>query len=165
MKRKTGMCETTLVDLLMVCDDLPVSEIQQIEAFSGSAFDSEATALQVMSMTGHRWTCYDLASSEPLVVAGFNRIGATIWRSFMLATNKAWDEHGVEITLHCRRAVKDLMRGQQHIRLETMCLQSRTKARNWYPSIGLEYESTLPAYGANGETAVLYVKTQGSKES
>lgn len=165
MRTKTGIRETTLVDVLIVCKDLPQDEIEQIEAFSGGKFDPEITALQVMSMTGLRWTCYELKSNEPLVVAGFNRVGTKIWRSFMLASNQAWVEHGTEVTMHCRRAVIDLVRGQQHIRLETMCLASRDKARNWYPSIGLEYESHLPAYGAAGETAVLYVKTQGSKES
>ena len=165
MKRKTGVRETTLVDLLMVCADLPQDEIDQIEAFAGSTFNPETVALQVMSMSGLRWTCYELESNQPIVVAGFNRITATGWRSFMLASNTAWAAHGVEVTLHCRRAVKDLAQGRQHFRLETMCLASRSKARNWYPSIGLEYESRLPAYGAGGETAVLYVKTQGSKES
>ena len=165
MRRKTGMRETTLVDVLMVCADLPQDEIDQIEAFSGGKFNPETVALQVMSMDGLRWTCYELESNQPIVVAGFNSVGATIWRSFMLATNKAWAEHGVEVTLHCRHAVSNLVRGRQNIRLETMCLASRSKARNWYPSIGLEYESHIPAYGVSGETAVLYVKTQGSKES
>jgi len=163
--RKTEIRDTSLVDILVVCNDLPQDEIEQIEAFSGGYFDSQDMAVQIMSMGGLKWTCFDKETKEPLVVAGFTQIGATVWRSFMLASNKAWAEYGVEVTLHCRRAVRDLVRGKQHIRLETMCLASRYKAREWYPRIGLEYESTLPAYGVAGETAVLYTKTQGSKES
>ncbi len=163
--RKTEIRNTTLVDVLVVCNDLPQDEIEQIEAFSGGVFDPQDMAVQIMSMGGLKWTCYDKETKEPLVVAGFTQIGATLWRSFMLASQKAWAEHGVEVTIHCRRAVKDLVKGEQHIRLETMCLASRDKARAWYPRIGLEYESTLPAYGAFGETAVLYTKTQGAKEN
>lgn len=163
--RKTEIRNTTLVDTLIVCNDLPQDEIDQIEAFSGGIFDPQDMAVQIMSMGGLKWTCYDKETKEPLVVAGFTQLGATLWRSFMLASQKAWAEYGVEVTLHCRRAVKELVQNKQHIRLETMCLASRDKARAWYPKIGLEYESTLPAYGATGETAVLYTKTQGAKEN
>lgn len=163
--RKTIIGDTSLVDVLVVCSDLPQDEIEQIEAFSGFAFDAQDVAVQIITAPGLCWTCYDKDTKEPLVVAGFTPIGATLWRSFMLASNKAWAEYGIEVTLHCRRAVKNLVKGKQNIRLETMCLASRDKARAWYPSIGLEYESTLPAYGAAGETAVLYVKTQGAKEN
>jgi len=163
--RKTEIRNTTLVDVLIVCNDLPQDEIDQIEAFSGGVFDPQDMAVQIMSMGGLKWTCYDKETKEPLVVAGFTQTGATLWRSFMLASQKAWAEYGVEVTLHCRRAVKELVQNKQHIRLETMCLASRDSARAWYPKIGLEYESTLPAYGVAGETAVLYTKTQGSKEN
>jgi len=163
--KKTDVRDTRLVDILVVTNDLPQDEIEQIEAFSGGVFDPQNMAVQIMSMGGVKWTCYEKETGEPLVVAGFVQIGATLFRSFMLASNKAWDEHGLEVTLHCRRAVKNLVQGKQNIRLETLCLASRDKARKWYPAIGLEYESTMPAYGAAGETAVLYTKTQGSKEN
>jgi len=163
--RNTAMRDTTLVDVIMVASDLPADEIEQIEAFSGHAFDAQDIAVQIITAPGLRWTCYDKDTKEPLVVAGFIPIGVTIWRSFMLVTNKAWAEHGLEVTLHTRRAVKDFMQGRQHARLETLCLASRVKAHDWYKTVGLQYESTLHAYGVNGETAVLYVKTQGSKEN
>lgn len=163
--RKTETRNATLIDILMVCSDLPQDEIEQIEAFSGSKFDAETIAVQIMSLGGSKWTGYDKETHEPLVVAGFTQIGPTLWRSFMLASNKAWAEHGIEVTVECRRAIKQLIQDQQHIRLETVCLASRDKARKWYLAIGLEYESTMPAYGATGETAVLYTKTKGSKEN
>ncbi len=162
--RKTEIRATTLIDVITVCHDLPEDEIEQIEAFTGLGFDAQDMAVQVMTSPGIRTTCVDKKTGAPLVVAGFIPIGATIWRSFMLASNKAWADYGVEVTLHCRRAVRDLVGDEEHIRLETVCLASRHKARAWYPRIGLGYESTLVAYGAAGETAVLYTKTQGSKE-
>ncbi len=164
MKIKTEIRDTTLVDILIVCRNLPQDEIDQIEAFSGDPFDAQNMAVQVMSMPGPKWTCIEKEKGEPIVVAGFFQIGPTIWRSFMLASDLAWDEYGMEVTLHSRAAVKKLIRGEQHIRLETMCLASRDKALEWYPKIGLEYESTLPGYGVNGESAVLYTAIQGAAQ-
>ena len=80
----------------------------------------------------------------------------------MLATNKAWDQFGKEVTKYARDTLNDLVRGQQHIRIETLCLEEREKARAWYPQIGLQYESTLAGYGAKGQSAVIYTKIQGA---
>lgn len=163
--KKTAIRPTMLIDVITVCNDLPEDEIEQIEAFSEYAFDPQDMAVLVMSMPCTKWTGYDVETGVPIVVAGFAQIGPSLYRSFMLASNLAWAEYGVQVTIACRRAVKELIKGKQHIRLETMCLASRDKARAWYLRIGLEYESTLPAYGAAGETAVLYTKTQGAKEN
>ena len=163
--RNTDVRETSLIDVLVVCNDLPADEIEQVQVFSGAVFDPQDMAVQIMTQPGLKWTCYEKESGEPLVVAGFIPIGVSIWRSFMLASKAGWANHGVEITLHCRRTVKDLVRGEQHVRLETLCLASRDKAREWYPKIGLEYESTLKGYGVNGESAVLYTKVQGAEEN
>ena len=163
--RNTEIRDTSLIDVLVVCNDLPDDEIEQIQAFSGIAFDAQDTAVQIMTLAGFKWTCCVKEAGNPLVVAGFIPIGGNVWRSFMLASSAGWAEHGVEITLHCRRAVKNLVQGEQYIRLETLCLASRNKARMWYPKIGLEYESTLKGYGVNGENAVLYTKVQGAEEN
>ena len=160
--RKTAIRNTTLVDILVVTKGLPQDEIDQIEAFSGE-FDPQEQAINIMSTPGPKWTCVVKETNEPLVVAGFIQVGVNIWRSYMLANERAWAEHGVEVTLHCRKAIKDMVQGQQHIRLETICLATREKAQDWYPKIGLEFESTLLGYGVKGETAVMYTKTQGAE--
>ena len=159
---KTEITDVTLVDLLVVCQGLPQDEIDQIEAFTGNAYDPEQIAVQTYSSNGIKWTCRIKETAEPIVVAGFFQVGVSTWRSFMLASDLAWDEYGMEVTLHSRAAVKNLIRGEQHIRLETICLAGRDKALEWYPKIGLEYESTMPGYGVNGESAVLYTATQGA---
>ena len=159
---KTEITNTQLVDILIVCRDLPQDEIDQIEAFSGSRFDPQYMAVDIMSGAGPRWTCKIAETGEPIVVAGFDQIGANIWRSFMLATNQAWEKYGGEVTKHARDTVDQLVRGRQHIRLETICLEEREKARAWYPQIGLEYEATLAGYGTKGQSAVLYTKIQSA---
>jgi len=159
---KTEITNTQLVDILVVSRDLPQDEIDQIEAFSGNLFDPQYMAVEIMSGVGPRWTCKVKETGEPIVVAGFDQIGPNIWRSFMLATNQAWEKYGVEVTHYARDTVDELVRGQQHIRLETICLEEREKARAWYPQIGLKYEATLAGYGTKGQSAVLYTKIQGA---
>jgi hypothetical protein len=161
--RKTEMRATTLVDVLMVLNDLPQDEIEQIEAFSGAQFDAENMAMQIMSMPCPKQTCYEKETGDPLGVAGFAQLGPTLFRTFMLVTNKAWADFGAEVSVLTRRGLKDFIKGHQHVRVETLCLASRDEARAWYERIGLKYESTLHGYGACGESAVLYTKTQGAK--
>ncbi len=165
IQAKTEITDVTLVDLLMVCQALPQDEIEQIEAFTGNPFDPEQLAVSTYSNDGVKWTCRILETGEPIVVAGFFQVGVSTWRSFMLATDKAWAEFGREVTQHCKEIVDQVAGSDEFIRIETMCLASRDKARDWYPSIGLEYEGTLQSYGANGENAVMYVRTNQPSKS
>jgi hypothetical protein len=159
----THVTEMTLVDAIVVLKALPQNEIEQIEAFSGVEFDVETMAMQLMNQNGPKWTCRIIETREPLVVAGFIQIGTTIWRSFMLANERAWAEFGFEVTIHARKAVRLVVKDQEHVRLETVCLATRKTAQEWYPKIGLAYESTLLGYGVNGESAVLYTLTKGAR--
>jgi predicted Zn-dependent protease len=83
----------------------------------------------------------------------------------MLATERAWAEFGAEVTQHCKEVVDKVAGSDEFIRIETVCLASRQKATDWYPSIGLEFESTLQSYGVNGENAVMYVRTNQPSKS
>ncbi len=155
---KTIITDVTLIDLLLVCKTLPKDEIEQIEAFTGQPFDPENIAVQTYTSGGLKWTCRIEDTGEPLVVGGYFQVGASIWRSFFLAGERAWKEYGGQVTHHAKEAIERIARGQEHIRLETICLASRKLAQRWYKRIGLEYEGPLRSYGVNGEDAVMYVK-------
>ena len=155
---KTIITDVTLVDLLVVTRGLPEDEIDQLEAFTGDKFDPEKVAVQIFTSGGIKWTCRVKETAEPLVVAGYFQVGVSTWRSFMLATDRAWAEFGKEVTEHVVDVIKKLATSDEFIRLETICLESRDKAIRWYGQIGIEYESTLRSYGVNGENAVMYVK-------
>ena len=161
---KTILTEVTLIDLLTVCMGLPEDEIEQIEAFTGDKFDPEKVAVDIYVSGGMKWTCRVEKTSEPLVVAGYSKVGASIWRSFMLASEHAWAEFGGEVTHHVIDVMEQVAQGQQHTRLETICLSTRKLAQRWYKRIGLTFESELKSYGVNGEDAVMYVKTLKAKE-
>ena len=155
---KTEITDVTLVDLLVVCQGLPEDEIEQIEAFTGNAYDPEHVAVQTYSSNGIKWTCRIKETGEPIVVAGFFQVGVSTWRSFMLANERAWLEFGAEVTQHCKEVVDKVAGSEEFIRIETICLESRARATAWYPSIGLKFESVLRSYGVNGEDAVMYVR-------
>ena len=156
---KTILTEVTLVDLLTVCMGLPEDEIEQIEAFTGNKFDPEQVAVDIYVSGGMKWTCRVEETSEPIVVAGYFQVSANVWRSFMLASDHAWEEFGGEVTHHVIGVMKGVTEGKEHIRLETICLAKRKLAQRWYKRIGLTLESKMPSYGVGGEDAVMYVKT------
>lgn len=156
---KTILTEVTLTDLLIVCSGLPEDEIEQIEAFTGNAFDPEQVAADIYTSGGVKWSCRVEETGEPIVVAGYFKVGASVWRSFMLANGHAWEEFGGEVTRHVKDVIERVAQDQEHIRLETVCLSTRKLAQRWYKSIGLTFESKMQSYGVGGEDAVMYVKT------
>lgn len=156
---RTILTEVTIVDLLTVCMSLPEDEIKQIEAFTGNAFDPEQTAVDIFVSGGMKWTCRVEETGEPLVVAGYSQVGVNVWRSFMLASEHAWEEFGGEVSHHVIEVMALVAQGKEHIRLETICLSTRKLAQRWYKRIGLTLESKMQSYGVGGEDAVMYVKT------
>jgi hypothetical protein len=161
---KTELTNTTLVDCLVVAKGLPQSEIDQIEAFSGRPFSVEEIAMTLMGAGALRWTVIETATREPLVVGGFVQVGPARWQTFFLANQRAWDEHGSEVTKHAAEMLKKVFEDQEYARIETFCLAGRQLACDWYEKIGLSYESTMKGYGANGESAVLYTLVKGAKD-
>lgn len=161
---KTIMTGCNLVDFLVVGRALPQDEIDQIEAFSDGEYDVQKLALQLMASDDPKWTIRVKESGEPLVVGGLLQVGASIWRTWFLANQRAWDEYGREVTVHTAKTRKELLKGQQHMRIETVCLASRKDAQEWYKAVGMEYESTMRGYGVNGENAVMYVSIQGARK-
>ncbi len=161
-ERKTVLTDTTLVDCLMVAKATPPDEIEQIEAFSGRKFDPEDVALALINSGGPTWTIRVKETGEPLVVAGFIQTAPTIWRSFFIANQRAWDEFGYEVTQHTIETLEKFT-DVENVRIETYCLAKRRKACEWYDKVGLTYEATLRGYGVNGESAVLYTLVKGAR--
>ena len=161
----TSITDTTLVDLLVVAKSLPLDEIEQLEAFTGNPFDAEQIAVQIHTSSGMKWTGRVIENGEPIFVAGYFQVGAGIWRSFMLPGDQAFSaKYAGETTRHVANVMEQMGDRDPFIRLETICLESRTLVRDWYPKIGLSYESTMPNYGAHGENAVMYTRLGNQNE-
>lgn len=161
---KTEVTNTSLVDCIVVAKGTPPDEIAQIEAFLGSSFDVDGIAISMYNSAGPKWTIREIETGEPLVVGGFIQTGATRWQTFFLATQRAWDQYGGEVTKHSAETLKKVVEDQENIRIETYCLARRKLACEWYEKIGLTYEATLRGYGVCGESAVLYTLVKGAKD-
>ena len=162
---KTEITDVTLVDLMVVAQSLAEKEIEQLEAFTGNAFDPEELAVKIYSSGGIKWTCRVIETGEPIVVAGFFQVGVSTWRSFMIPGDRTWAEFGAEVTEHTKEVIERVAGSDPYIRIETVCLEDHEDARKWYPSIGLEFESVLRSYGVNGENAVMYTQVGNGAES
>jgi len=149
----------SLVDALVVLRALPERERKVVGAMSGREYDYEQLAMGIFQQSAMGWTIIEKTTKQPLVVAGFLQVGVRTFRSFFYATQLAWDEFGSELTEHTREVLSKLTEQNEVIRLETITLADEEQARRWYEAVGLTFESELTCYGANGEKAVIYVKT------
>lgn len=155
---KCRLANPTISDVLSVAYDLPQDEIDQLEAFSGKPFDPEEVSLWLINGLQHKWGIY--AEGQPIVVGGVGSCGPNNWRTMFLARNGCWDKHAKEITAKTRYCMYNILDLAENTRIETVCLESRKRAQAWYRVVGLRKESILSCYGANGESAVMYVKTK-----
>ncbi len=140
-------------NLLTVCRALPQEEFDLWRIMTGVEHTPESLAIGLSSSTG--WIIHN--GDQPLAAAGYTRQRPGVWRTWMAATDLAWEPYGRETTRIVRDNIaKVLSEGIAH-RVETVTLADRKRARDWYPKIGLQHESTLRGYGINGEDAVIYV--------
>ena len=161
---KTYLSEQTIADLLIVLKALPEAERKVVEALDGEEFNVDRKALSLANMPGPKYTIRIKETGEPLVVAGLVQVGAITWRTWFYANQRAWDEFGREVTVHTAKTRKELFKGVEHGRIETVTLAShRPEVFEWYEACGMQYESTMHGYGVNGESAVMYVSTTGAR--
>lgn len=142
-------------NLLTICRDLPVDEIELLSRTNSSPFDPAAFAIWALNAPGFNHIIHN--GDEPLAAAGFIPQRTGVYRTWMIARELAWSSYGGEVTRIVADAIRDIIgEGVAH-RVETVTLADRKRARDWYPKIGLQLESTHRKYGINGEDAVMYV--------
>jgi hypothetical protein len=152
---KTALADISLTSILLVCTQLPNDEQDLIEAITGAEYDASQVAVQAFNSAGPAWTL--LIGDTPLAVGGFTRMRPGVARTWMYATSDAWERFGREITVTVRDIVRRMLADGHVHRIETVTLASRFHARQWYETIGLTLESTMPKYCADGQDAVMYV--------
>lgn len=142
-------------NLLAVARDLPADEIDLFNRLNPTAFDPTALAIWAMNSPGYNYIVHN--GDEPLAAAGFVPQRKGVYRTWMAARELAWTHYADEVTRLVHDAIRDIIRVGVAHRVETITLADRNRARDWYPEIGLQFETTLRKYGCNGEDAVLYV--------
>lgn len=146
-------------NLLVVCRELPEDERVLWLAMTGSEYNPENVALSLFRTPG--WIIHN--GDRPLAAAGYSAQRPGVWRTWMVATDLAWNPYGGEVTRVVRDNIaKVLADGIAH-RVETVTLADRNRARDWYPKIGLQFEATHRKYGIHGEDAVIYVATRDAE--
>jgi hypothetical protein len=149
-----------LHDAFLVCQLLPAAERDVYARLHGEVFDAERAAAWAYNVDGLKWV-FDIPAA-PVAIGGFIPVTPGTFRTWFYATERAWRECGKELT----EAVAGLIREALKLahRVETVTLADQEKARTWYPRIGLEFESTLRGYGANGEAAAMYVALRDAEK-
>lgn len=147
---------TLLYDLLFILQGASNEEKMQYKAFMGIDFDYERAAHESFGFIGPKWTSCT-PDGVPVAVGGFILQRRGVYRTWFAYAPGAFEAHGREITRICAKVVAEMLESGGAHRLETLVLDSRRLARRWYGTIGLKFESLLPSYGANGETAALHV--------
>jgi RimJ/RimL family protein N-acetyltransferase len=144
--------------LVGIAEALPESERQLFTALTGATFDAEQFLISLAEMLGDMPYQYIFWADDKAVAAGgFLPERPGVYRTWFMAPQTTWDEHGRDLTEACKKLVADMFEGRLAHRIETVTLADRTEARAWYERIGLTFESTLCGYGAHGEDAVMYV--------
>lgn len=144
----------TLVDLLMLCRNMPEDEREQYEAFYGEKYNPDELAARLFLAPGPSWVLLD--GDKPIAAAGFERIRAGVWQDWMVSTPAAWTEPNWRtVTRHVRKAMDAMLKTDAH-RLQCVSLRSRIQAHRWYRVLGLRQEGVLEAYGTDGQDAIMF---------
>jgi hypothetical protein len=151
----------TLHNLLSVCRGLPDDERDLWLRMSGVPYVAEDVAMSVLRAPGFHFIVHN--GDQPIAAAGFNKRRPGVFRTWMCATPLAWEPYGHDVTRIVRCAIRDIISEGVAHRVETITLADRQRARDWYPKIGLQLETTHRKYGINGEDAVVYVALSGSE--
>lgn len=152
--------------IVKIAEELPPGERKLFTALTGTAFDVQEfmmTLAEIVGDTPHQYTFW--AGDRAIAAGGFLPQRPGVFRTWFMAPQWAWDEHGRDLTEACQTAMDQMFNAKLAHRIETVTLVDRTEARAWYERIGLTFESTLRGYGANGEDAVMYVAVRTPTET
>jgi hypothetical protein len=153
------LADLTYRETLAIAAALPEDEQAVYAALVGCAYDAESAARHCFRTTGPKWCMLDNAD-KPIVACGGILQRPHVYQTWFLATHAAWTEHGAAVTNLSAELIRVMLADGGAHRIETVTLASRSKARRWYDRIGLRYESTMPGYGARGQTFVTYAATR-----
>jgi RimJ/RimL family protein N-acetyltransferase len=145
-----------------IAAQLPEEEQLLYTEMTGQEFDPDVVAAQLYLAGGVAWTFLDAGTQRLLAVGGYRQQRPGAWASWFMAHPDAWTkQYGRDLTRAVAETLQSMLSSPGVRRLETVTLASREKARRWYESIGLSYESTARKASASGLDLVTYVATRG----
>jgi hypothetical protein len=147
--------------VLTVLKAMPEDEKVLFKAMTGDEFDAENVLVALADLPGTHHLFW--VGENPIAVGGFIPQRKGVFRTWFIAPNATWAEHGHELTEKCKDIVSGMLDDELAHRIETVTLADRAKAQAWYERIGLTFESTQRKYGSGGEDAVMYVALRGAE--
>lgn len=155
-----GLCQPTIMDLLILCRNARPDEIQQYEALVGMEWDPETVAVDHFNRPGVKYVLLD--DDTAICAGGFDQIIPGVWHAWMVGTMDNWGTHWRSITKWTRR-VMEAMLEQDARRIQLCVLNSRQKACEWYVrGLKMRLEGHMQEYGSNGETMDMYARVKES---
>jgi hypothetical protein len=160
------MRHANLLDFLGVLADMDLTMRGQDELAQARRLIDESLTLDQIaallfrqSVSTYAFTAAQ-APGRALAVGGFIPERSGVLRTWMLATDEAWENYGMTLTTECAGILKEAIK-KAH-RIEVVCLNSRERTHRWYNRIGLQKEATLARYCTDGSDAALFVLTRGT---
>jgi len=163
---ETLLREATLLDVLGVISQMNLTPRGQNELKQMRLLSDEYTSDQLASQnwSQSRFVYAMTTVQQPgraLCVAGFIPQRSGVLRTWMMATDEAWDYYGGDVTAYTAQGLKNALETAH--RIEAICLNSHSQAHRWYARIGLQKETTLTRYCTDGSDAALFVITRSEQ--
>lgn len=146
-----------LLDFIKVCIKMPQEEREQLEAFTGQAYDIDRAAVGNWEAPGPKWVIK--ADDEPIIVGGFVPQRPGVFRDFMLTTPEAWEKHWFAVTRISKRIMDAMLMTEAH-RLECVTPVSRSRVFPWYKVLGYNQEGIRHGYCANGADVMAFSRVK-----
>ena len=156
-----NIVKPTLYDLLYLCAHARQDDRAQYEAIMGIPWNVDMVAADHFNRQGVKFALLDV-DGTPLAAAGWDlTCSPGVWNSWMVGTDKGWDEHWRSITKACRSVMECMFSDGSAHRLETQSIQSRNKACLWYMrGLKMQYEGTRNGVCKNGESILMYARVE-----
>ncbi len=151
--RSVVRADLSVLDYL--CARARPDEIDQFEALTGTKYNPEAAAVGFWS-SGPWSIAVAHPSGEPAAAGGYEEVSPGLWQSWMVGTEKGWDEMWIDIHRATRFLTEKLVDSGVVRRLQTTALAERTEARRWYERLGLHHEGTMRGMAYDGRDVVMY---------
>ena len=154
----TTLSAPNMMDLLKVCSRPRQDEVEQYQELTGKDWEVDAVANELYMRQGVKWVILD-DDQQPLVVFGADLILPGVWQTWMVGSQKAWDENWKAITRHTRKAMDFMFDQAGARRIQTMALASRSEACKWYEKgLRMTQESIAKGFGVTGQDFACFVK-------
>ncbi len=156
MPERTRECR--LLDLLHVCRSMRPDEIEQTLAFGyRDDYDPEATSVALYQTPGPKVTIVG-RDGMPILCGGAMELGPGVWQGWQAGTMAGWPQDWRLITRVTRWFMDRLFESGAH-RVQTVALESRVKACQWYEKgLRMTAEGVTRGYGKGGENAVTFAR-------